>query len=69
MRGLLFQVNYAAKTLQSFIDEGLWDELRVETNLGLTVGQGTRAPLMPANAKVVETKTYDSHTIVRYRRS
>ena len=62
-------VEGGAKTLQSFIDEGLWDELRVETNLGLTVGQGTRAPLMPANAKVVETKTYDSHTIVRYRRS
>ena len=62
-------VEGGAKTLQSFIAEGLWDELRVETNLGLTVGQGTRAPLMPANAKVVETKTYDSHTIVRYRRS
>ena len=62
-------VEGGAKTLQSFIDEGLWDELRVETNLGLTVAQGTRAPLMPANAKVVETKTYDSNIIVRYRRS
>ena len=62
-------VEGGAKTLQSFIVEGLWDELRVETNLGLTVAQGTRAPLMPANAKVVETKTYDSNIIVRYRRS
>jgi diaminohydroxyphosphoribosylaminopyrimidine deaminase/5-amino-6-(5-phosphoribosylamino)uracil reductase len=30
-------VEGGAKTLQSFIDKGLWDELRVETNYGMTV--------------------------------
>ena len=62
-------VEGGAQTLRSFLVQNLWDEIRVETNLSLTVSDGTRAPQIPANVKVIETKTYDSNTIVRYRRS
>ena len=61
-------VEGGARTLQSFIDEGLWDEVRVETNLKLTVGDGTRAPQIPATARVVRQAIYDSHVIVNYRK-
>ena len=39
-------VEGGAATLRSFIDSGLWDEARVETNLGLRLGQGTPAPVL-----------------------
>ena len=39
-------VEGGAATLRSFIDIGLWDEARVETNLGLRLGQGTPAPVL-----------------------
>ena len=61
-------VEGGAKTLQSFIVQDLWDEIRVETNLGLTVGGGTRAPQLPPNVVVADKKTYDSNIIVSYRR-
>ena len=62
-------VEGGAKTLQTFIDEGLWDEIRVETNQRLTVADGTRAPQIPSNAKVAGVKDFESHTIVNYRKS
>ena len=62
-------VEGGAKTLQAFIDEGLWDEIRVETNHRLTVADGTRAPQIPPNAKVAGVKDFESHTIVNYRKS
>lgn len=62
-------VEGGAKTLQTFIDEGLWDEIRVETNQRLTVADGTRAPQIPPNAKVAGVKDFESHTIVNYRKS
>jgi diaminohydroxyphosphoribosylaminopyrimidine deaminase/5-amino-6-(5-phosphoribosylamino)uracil reductase len=62
-------VEGGAKTLQTFIDEGLWDEIRVETNQRLTVANGTRAPQLPSNTKVVDVKTFEGHTIVNYRKS
>lgn len=37
------------QTLLSFIEAGLWDEIRVET-AGMVVGDGTPAPLIPKNA-------------------
>ena len=37
------------KTLLSFIEAGLWDEIRVET-AGMVVGDGTPAPPIPKNA-------------------
>ena len=57
-----------AKTLQSFIDDDLWDEIRVETNMTMTVTEGTYAPKVPQNATVVEVQTFDNNTIINYRR-
>ena len=61
-------VEGGTKTLQSFLVQNLWDEIRVETNLCLTVSGGTRAPQLPGNAVVADRKSYDSNTIVVYRR-
>lgn len=38
------------ETLQSFIDAGLWDEMRVITNTGMLSGKGVPAPVMGAAA-------------------
>lgn len=62
-------VEGGAKTLQSFLDKGLWDELRVETNLGMTVSDGTRAPLIPAEAVVEETIRDGGNQLVRYHKN
>lgn len=56
-----------AKTLQSFIDQRLWDEIRVETALRLTVAKGTRAPQLPADVHVVSTHSYDDNLITIYQ--
>ncbi len=61
-------VEGGAKTLQSFLDKGLWDELRVETNLGMTVDDGTRAPLIPAEAMVEESIRDGENQLVRYHK-
>lgn len=55
------------KTLESFLAQNLWDEIRVETNLRLTADGGTRAPQLPANAIVAKTEAYDGNTIISYR--
>ena len=61
-------VEGGAETLRSFLVQGLWDEIRVETNTTMTVSAGTRAPHIPANAKVVSSYVYDDNVIVVYRR-
>ena len=61
-------VEGGAKTLQSFLVQNLWDEIRVETNLALTVGGGTRAPHLPANAFVAHHERYGDNQIVTYRK-
>ena len=61
-------VEGGAKTLQSFLDEDLWDELRVETNYGLTVSDGTHAPRIPAKAEVKETIRDGENQIVCYHK-
>jgi diaminohydroxyphosphoribosylaminopyrimidine deaminase/5-amino-6-(5-phosphoribosylamino)uracil reductase len=60
-------VEGGAKTLQSFIDQDLWDEIRVETAC-VTVSGGTRAPLMPANAIMAGSQQYGSNQIFWYTR-
>ncbi len=35
-----------AKLLQSFIDEGLWDEARIITNEQMIIGEGVLAPVL-----------------------
>ena len=60
-------VEGGAVTIRSFIDSGLWDEMRVETNTGLAVAKGTPAPRIPAEAEVVGRKCFGSNIIVEYR--
>ena len=62
-------VEGGAKTLQSFMEKGLWDEIRVEINTLMTVNDGTRAPQIPANAAVIDSQTYDGNLIIRYRKA
>ena len=51
------------KTLESFLIQGLWDEIRVETNHALTASGGTRAPQLPAPARVVSSCSYGQNAI------
>jgi len=59
-------------THQAFLDAGLWDEIRVETNLSTgvekTVTVGTPAPKLPNNVKLVRHEAYDENIIDTYER-
>lgn len=46
-------VEGGAKLLQSFIDENLWDEARVITNVEMVIGKGIDAPVL-ANKKLIK---------------
>ena len=61
-------VEGGAETLRSFLVQGLWDEIRVETNIKMTVSDGTRAPQIPANAVVASSEDYDGNRIITFRR-
>jgi diaminohydroxyphosphoribosylaminopyrimidine deaminase/5-amino-6-(5-phosphoribosylamino)uracil reductase len=54
------------KTHESFIQAGLWDEIRVETNLALTVGDGTPAPQLPADVRGRSRQVVGQNVIVSY---
>ena len=58
-------VEGGAKLLQSFIDEGIWDEARVIKNDGLNAGEGLDAP-KPGNGILVESEKLFSDTIEIY---
>ena len=62
-------VEGGAKTLQSFMEKGLWDELRIETNLSITVTDGTRAPQVPADSIVIGSHVYGNNQIIIYGRN
>ena len=62
-------VEGGAKTLQSFMEQNLWDEIRVETACRLTVDDGTRAPQIPAKVVVKSVETYDDNQIITYGRN
>lgn len=62
-------VEGGAKTLQSFLMQDLWDEIRVETALDLTVTGGTRAPQLPSNVKVVSSLLDGHRQITVFSRS
>ena len=53
------------QTHESFIEAGLWDEIRVETGT-VTVTDGTRAPQVPANVTLLSSTDYDGNNIKRY---
>jgi diaminohydroxyphosphoribosylaminopyrimidine deaminase / 5-amino-6-(5-phosphoribosylamino)uracil reductase len=44
-------VEGGAKTLQAFLDQNCWDEIRVITNTTLHVDHGLQAPTVPASGK------------------
>ena len=52
------------QTHQSFIDAGLWDEIRIETG-NVTTGGGTSAPQVPANA-ILRSREWLDGNIVEY---
>ena len=54
------------KTLQSFLDRGLWDEIRVET-APITIEKGTPAPLLPGDVSLVKEERYDGCIIRWYK--
>lgn len=59
-------VEGGAKTLQSFLDAGLWDEIRIET-APFTAGKGIEAPKLPGNLRITKVEKY-VNTIVTYER-
>lgn len=59
-------VEGGAHTLQSFIDAGLWDEIRIET-APFTINNGIAAPHLPNNIDIVKKEFY-GNTIVTYKR-
>lgn len=61
-------VEGGAKTLQWFIDNGLWDEIRIETS-PLVVGSGTSVPAMPTNVELVSREHIDGNTIELWRKT
>ena len=56
-------VEGGAATHQSFIDAGLWDEIRIEVSPVL-VGNGTRAAKIPEEARTKKTEAIDGNRIV-----
>lgn len=54
------------QTLQSFLDRGLWDEIRVET-APITIEKGTPAPLLPGDVSLVKEERYDGCIIRWYK--
>jgi diaminohydroxyphosphoribosylaminopyrimidine deaminase / 5-amino-6-(5-phosphoribosylamino)uracil reductase len=59
-------VEGGAKLLQSFIDEGTWDEARVISNRQLTTGNGLPAPILKNSLKTEEISLF-SDTIEIYK--
>lgn len=60
-------VEGGAKTLQSFIDAGLWDEIRVETSR-LLVSEGTKSPVLPAGLTLWQHEVYDDNVVDTFGR-
>ena len=60
-------VEGGAKTLQSFIEKDLFDEIRIET-APFTIAEGTRAPQVPPNTKLSSLDSFDNHTIQIFHR-
>ena len=59
-------VEGGAATLKSFIDAGLWDEIRRET-APFCVGGGTPAPQLPRDALLTGRETVDGNVIETFK--
>ena len=62
-------VEGGAKTLESFIEKNLWDEIRVEVNSSISVTDGTRAPQIPAHAEIYKTEDFNGNRIMFFHQS
>lgn len=62
-------VEGGAITHQSFLDAGLWDEIRVETATAKFVKTGTEAPRLPHDVKPISHEEYDGNVVDTYERS
>ena len=60
-------VEGGTKTLQSFLTAGLWDEIRVEM-APLTVKDGTPAPHIPTDIRLIQQDIYDRNIISVFAR-
>ena len=54
-------VEGGAKLLQSFIDDGSWDEARVIANTALNIKTGLQAPLLSGEEKTAEQEMLTDH--------
>lgn len=62
-------VEGGAITHQSFLDAGLWDEIRIETATAKFVKTGTEAPRLPHDVKPISHEEYDDNVIDTYERA
>jgi diaminohydroxyphosphoribosylaminopyrimidine deaminase/5-amino-6-(5-phosphoribosylamino)uracil reductase len=60
-------VEGGARLIQSFIDEGVWDEARVICNRQLAIGKGLNAPQLTEQTKIYE-ETISSDNIEFFKR-
>lgn len=60
-------VEGGTQLLQSFIDEGMWDEARIITNRQLSIGSGLPAPVLKDHRFIDSTDIF-SDTITRFSR-
>ena len=61
-------VEGGARLLQSFIDDGLWDEARIITNKNLLLHDGVAAPVLNAGT-IIKRETYLDDEVVVIGRS
>lgn len=57
-----------ARLLQSFIDAGLWDEIRIISSAAVLTGNGLAAPVLPSGSERVNEIRLSNDRIVTYRR-
>lgn len=62
---LTLLVEGGRRTLMSFVDAGMWDEIRVETGQ-CTTGGGTQAPSLPCDAVLRSKETIDGNVVCWY---
>ena len=62
-------VEGGAITHQSFLDAGLWDEIRIETATTQSFKTGTEAPRLPHGVKPIGHEEYDGNVIETYERA
>lgn len=55
-------VEGGCQTHESFIQAGLWDEIRMEV-ASITVSDGTRAPQLPSDIRLLSKKEYGENTM------